>query len=112
MAEDGQKGTDFESITTYEEELAAIEEETEQKVSQTLSSIEEAVEAWKAAGKKPPELKDTITQLQRFYDDLVQWEKRTLRGKKTEDLETRINRLSEFAKLCAKYEKEGMERAG
>jgi gas vesicle protein len=103
---------DFERIAGYEDEITALEEETEQKVSQTLSKIEEAIEAWKAAGYKPQQLQETIKQLQKFYEDLSVWEKRSLMAKRSQDIGNRIKRLSEFAELCARYEKEELGRAG
>lgn len=103
---------DFEYTPEYEEEIIALEEETEQKVSQTMSAIESAVEAWKAAGKKPPSLRPKIVMLQRFYDDLIEWEKESLKKKGEGALEERIARLRAFVDICAKYEKKNRKRAG
>ena len=96
---------DLDVSSDYEAEIIALEEETEQKVSQTMSAIESAVEAWKAAGKRPPTLKPKIERLQEFYDVLVEWEKKSLQKKTEADLEARIKRLREFVDICAKYEK-------
>ena len=96
----------------YEKEIVALEEETEQKVSQTMSAIESAVESWKAAGKRPPTLREKIVRLQGFYDALVKWEKKSLMKKKEQDLDARIIRLREFVDICAKYEKGNKKRVG
>ena len=103
---------DFEYTPEYEEEIIALEEETEQKVSQTMSAIESAVEAWNAAGKRPPSLRPKIVMLQRFYDDLIEWEKESLQKKGEGDLEARIVRLRAFVEICAKYEKSNKKRSG
>lgn len=95
----------------YIEEITELEEETEHKVSQTMSAIESAVESWHAAGEKPPSLKSKIVELQRFYDELVKWERKSLLKKKEKNLKARIKRLSEFVEICAKYEKTN-KRAG
>jgi len=95
----------------YEAEIAALEEETEQKVSQAMSSIESAVESWKAAGNKPVDLRPTIERLQRFYEELVRWEKKSIEHKKEKDFDTRIARLREFTEICARYQKENREGA-
>jgi hypothetical protein len=94
----------FEFTPEYEEEIIALEEETEHKVSQTMSAIESAVETWRAAGKKPPTLRPKIVRLQRFYDELVKWEKKSLLKKKENNLNSRIKRLREFVEICSKYE--------
>ena len=104
--------SDFEFTPDYEEEIIDLEEETEHKVSQTMSVIELAVEAWKAAGKKPPSIRTKIVRLQRFYDELVKWEKKSLMKKKESTLTSRIKRLSEFVDICARYEKTNKKRAG
>jgi hypothetical protein len=101
----------FEYAPGFEEEIISLEEETERKVSQTMSAIESAVEAWRAAGKKPPSLKPKITRLQNFYDELVKWERKSLRKKQDSPLRTRIKILSEFVEICARYEAEN-KRAG
>jgi len=106
MARDEHSRTGYEGIARYEEEIAALEEETEQKVSHTITAIESAVEAWKAAGRKPPSLKGTMDSLQEFYTVLVRWEKKSLRSKRGRDLEARIERLREFAEICVRYENE------
>jgi hypothetical protein len=101
----------FEFTAEYEDEIIALEEETEHKVSQTMSAIESAVAAWEAAGKKPPSLRTKILRLQRFYDALIKWEKKSLLKKKEKNLDVRIKRLKEFVEICARYEKSNQERA-
>jgi len=102
---------DLDPMLSYEEEIIALEQETEQKVSQTMSAIESAVESWKAAGKKPENLRLTIVKLQRFYDELVKWEKKSLERRKEKDLDARITRLREFTEICARYQKENKKEA-
>jgi hypothetical protein len=102
---------DFGYSPEYKKEISSLEEETEHKVSQTMSAIESAVEAWKAAGKKPPSLGPKIVCLQSFYDELVRWEKKSLQKKMEKNLEARIKRLREFVEICARYEKANQERA-
>lgn len=111
MAPDTESGSDFEGDPDYESSIVMLEEETEQKVSYTISKIEVAVESWKAAGKKPESLRLTIVKLQRFYDELTEWEKKSLLGKKEKDLAARIARLREFADICERYEKGSSKRA-
>ena len=68
-----------------------------------MSKIEEAVEAWKAAGNKPPDLEQTIMQLQSFYDELVYWEKNSLLDSKGGDMTAHVENLREFAEICERY---------
>jgi hypothetical protein len=96
----------------YEAQIAALEVETEQGVSRTMSAIESAVESWKAAGKKPPGLRLQIVTLQEFYDDLVEWEKKSLMSKKERDLDARIKRLRRYVEICSAYEKARLKRVG
>jgi len=93
------------NASEYEENIVKLEEETEQKVSHTISKIEVAVETWNAAGKKPENIRPTIVLLQRFYDELVVWEKKSLLSKKETNVGLRIARLKNFVDICAKYEK-------
>jgi hypothetical protein len=111
MAPGEESGSSFEGNPDYEESLVSLEEETEQKVSFTISKIEVAIETWKAAGKKPDSLRLTIVRLQRFYDELTEWEKKSLEGKTDKSITARISRLREFAEICARYEKSNTKRA-
>ena len=95
----------------FNNELILIEQETEHKVSNTMSAIESAMEAWKAAGKKPPEARRKVVWLQSFYEELVKWEKKSLTKPKKEDLDQKLKRLNEFVDICSKYE-ESMPEAG
>jgi len=103
---------DFDLSSDYETEIIALEEETEQKVSQTMSAIESAVEAWKAAGKRPPTLRTKIERMQEFYNKLVEWEKESLQKKAESDVNTRIKRLREFVEICSRYKKANKKRVG
>ncbi len=96
----------------YEARIAALENETEQKVSHTISAIESAVESWKAAGRKPEALKVQMVRLQHFYDELVDWERTSLLGREKNDLGARIRRLNRFVEICAEYQKSGGKRSG
>ncbi len=88
-----------------EEELAALEEDADAIVSNAISKIESAIDAWKAAGGKPEDLRDSIRVLQSFYDELVEWEKRSLRGKGG-SVEERLERLREFVVICRRHEED------
>ena len=94
----------FEYTPAYEKEIITLENEAESRVSKTMSAIESAVESWRAAGKKPPSLKEKIARLQGFYDELVKWEKKSLLKRKDKNIEERISRLREFVEICSTYE--------
>ena len=88
----------------YEEDILLIEQETEKRVSKNISAIESAISSWKAAGKKSSSMKTTINQLTSFYNDLIEWEKKSLQ-KKENGLEARLKRLQWFVDICAKHKK-------
>ena len=109
MPESSPEGPEYDA--DFIEELNLIEEETEQKVSRTMSAIESALEAWNAAGKKPPEARRRIIWLREFYEDLVKWEKKSLTRNKSEGIDSKLNRLNEFVQVCSRYE-QSMPEAG
>jgi len=108
----GDINQEFFAAPDYEKYIAELEMETEQKISQTMSAIESAVEAWKEAGEKPPSLKPKIQRLKVFYNELVNWEKRSLQKKEKKDIRSRMERLKEFVNICMRYEEENQKRVG
>jgi hypothetical protein len=98
--------TDTPYSPEYEKRLMEVEEETEQKVSHTISAIESAVESWKAAGKRPDELRLQIVRLQRFCDRLAEWERNSLIESKKSGTGQRIMRLRRYVDICSEYERE------
>ncbi len=88
-----------------EEELTALEEDADAVVSNAISKIESAIDSWKAAGEKPEELRDSILVLKSFYDDLVAWERRSLRLRRG-SMEERLEMLREFVRICRRHEED------
>jgi hypothetical protein len=89
-----------------EARLKALEEETQRVVNNAISKIESAIEAWKAAGEKPDEIRDSIMVLNKFYDDLVGWQRKSLMERESIDFDSRISRLRRFVDMCRKHEKD------
>lgn len=96
-----------ESIS-YEQRLILAEEDTRLKVSSTISALETAIEAWKAADKKPEDLRRTMVDFQNFLEELSQWEKESLLARESTDVAERELRLMQFTKICEKYRELGI----
>lgn len=94
---------DPETTPDYEAEITALEQETDGIVSSTISKIESAIEAFKAAGGKPQDIKEDIIRLKGFYNELRGWEKRSLEARRGGDLESKVKRLQEFADICRRF---------
>ena len=77
-----------------------------EKANKTVSAIENAVAVWEASPVKPEDLKERITRLRYFYEDISRWEKKTLQTLGREDrMDARIERLKEFVEICRKHSK-------
>lgn len=87
----------------YKKSLELAEIDTLQKVDVTLSSIENAIQTWKKAGKKPEDLRKLMIEFQNFKQELELWQKESMLSYKSSSLESREERLIHFAKICDKY---------
>ncbi len=89
------------------EEIAAraieLEEETQYRVSDSLSKIEVALADWEACQKKPKGSEGRVERLRASHALLSEWEKKSLRGKK--DFVSTIRRLQNFTEICTMLKK-------
>ncbi len=83
-----------------------VEEETRQKVSDSLSRIEVALSEWDLAKRKPKGLEGRISYLRRFHGLLSRWEKDSLKGRR--DGASVRERLRRFMEICRGIESSGM----
>ncbi|HSB46500.1 MAG TPA: hypothetical protein VLD37_00685 [Candidatus Bilamarchaeum sp.] len=87
----------------YEEQITELESETDSLVSETISRIESAIEAFRAAGNKPEEIREDMVRLRGFYDELCSWEKRSLSARRGGGVDAKVKRLQEFVDICTRY---------
>ncbi|MDD5172288.1 MAG: hypothetical protein PHF60_04605 [Candidatus ainarchaeum sp.] len=87
-----------------ETNIDVVEKEAIEKVNRTITVLEGALATWDAAKEKPVDLKDRFSKYKQFHDALMSWETRALRSKgKTENINSRVQRLREFVDLCYAY---------
>lgn len=82
-----------------EAESRAIE-----KVSHTLSTIENAIAVWDAAKNKPVHLRARVDRLRQIHEALVRWERKALKAKAEQpSLEQRMCLMHEFSEMCSSF---------
>lgn len=81
-----------------------VEQQAIDKVNRTITILEGALATWDAAKEKPMDLKDRFARYRQFHDALAAWETKALKARdKTEDLNSRVQRLREFVDICYAY---------
>lgn len=80
--------------------LLDLETETQAKVSHSISLIEVAIADWEGTKKKPKSLATRIDYLRICHGMFLDWEKKSLKGKK--DPTSVANRLRDFVSICQK----------
>ena len=86
-----------------EDEIIAIEKETMERVSKTISALEGAIATWDASPEKPEDLKGKFKRYQAVLDALSSWQVKALRSYGKGDIEERARLLWEFVDLCKVY---------
>ncbi len=75
-----------------------------QTSNRTISSIENAVATWDAAGEKPFELEPDILRLKNVHGKLCEWEIKMLKSMGRADLHDRIHLLEQFSAIFNEIE--------
>ncbi|MEW6722714.1 MAG: hypothetical protein AB1324_05620 [Candidatus Micrarchaeota archaeon] len=100
----GKKGevVGFGNLTP--ENIDGVEQETVQKVNQTITVLESAIATWEGSPEKPADLKPKFDRYKKFHDALSEWAGKSLkaRGKK-EEFGDKLKRLREFVDICHAY---------
>lgn len=86
-----------------ERNIDAIEKQTIQRVSKTLSALEVALATWDASKEKPLDLKLKYMKYRWLHEALSGWEKKTLQSRGKEDYRGRVGHLHEFVTICNSY---------
>ena len=87
-----------------EASIDGVETEAIDKVNRTITVLEGALATWDAAKEKPMDLKDKFSRYKQFRDALATWETKALRSRgKSDDFDTRVQRLREFVDICYAY---------
>jgi hypothetical protein len=96
----------------YDESLLLAENDTLQKISTTLSSLEIAIESWEKAGKRPAGLRRLIIEFRNFKSELERWQNETPTSRSSKDSAARKERLLWFTEICKRYGDRFMKKGG
>ena len=86
-----------------EDEVIAIEKETMERVSKTISALEGAIATWDASADKPEDLKDKFIRYKRAHEALSGWQVKALRSYGKSGFEDRVKLIWEFVDICRAY---------
>jgi len=92
------------AISVSEINIEEVEKETIEKVSRTISVLENSIAIWEAAKDKPDNLREEFERFKGFCKALSEWETKELKMKrKGVDFGNRIGLLKEFTDICQMY---------
>lgn len=95
----------YEFDRAFEKRVSELEKETDERVSQALSSIETAISSWNTMKRKPPALTSAVEAMKRFRKAISEWEKKSLRARgRNLSLDERMDLLREFSEICEDFE--------
>ena len=88
----------------YDERVELLTIYTQNRVSNTLYVIDDAISTWEAAGK-PEHLKDDVEVLSAFHKEFSRWEKDSLKSRRSRSTDKKVENLQRFIELCERFDK-------
>ncbi|MFH1221994.1 MAG: hypothetical protein V1492_02825 [Candidatus Micrarchaeota archaeon] len=84
----------------FERQITEVMNATEEKVSRTLVSIDDALTEWNRTKTKPPAFKKKAEQLKKWQAALLRWQ-RTAAATKEKGIETKMVLLRSIKDVCS-----------